>query len=52
MDVAFLDGKQTPDIIEHEEFRVDAISYKVRMVMGAGWVDYRGALKNPGVVKS
>lgn len=48
VNVSFLDGKETPDIIEHDDFRVDGIAYKVRAIMGAGWVDYRGALKNAG----
>lgn len=47
--VAFLDGQEEPDVIEHEDFEVDAISYKVRTIMGVGVMDYRGAYKNPGV---
>jgi len=48
IDVAFLDGREEPDIIEHDEFVTDAISYKIRAVMGAGWMDFRGAVKNAG----
>lgn len=48
VDVAYLDGQETPDIIEYQEFNVDALSYKVRAVMGAGVMDYRGIAKNPG----
>ena len=46
IDVAFLDGRQAPEVMEHDDFSVDAISYKVRVAMGAGWMNYRGAVMN------
>jgi len=31
-----------------EGFEVDGMEIKARLVFGAGWIDYRGAYKNPG----
>lgn len=49
IDVAYLDGRDSPDIIEHMDFNVDAFSYKARACIGAAAVDHRGLVKNPGV---
>lgn len=49
IDVAYLDGQETPDVIQHESFLTDAMQYKARICMGAGAVEYRGFVKNPGV---
>jgi hypothetical protein len=46
--VAFLDGNELPTLEENDEFVRDAVSYKVRHIFGAGWIDHRGAWKNPG----
>lgn len=48
IEVAYLEGNQAPYITENEEFKSDAITYKVRHVFGAGVMDYRGLFKNPG----
>lgn len=48
IEVAFLDGNETPYMAEHEEFNRDAISFKVRDDFGAGVMDYRGFVKNAG----
>ena len=48
IDIAFLNGQQAPQISEHEEWKTDGIVYKVRASVGAGIIDYRGFVKNPG----
>lgn len=48
IDVAYLNGRDVPDVVEEMSFRTDAISYKARGCMGAGWMDWRGVVKNPG----
>lgn len=44
----YLNGRDVPDVVEEMSFRTDAISYKARGCMGAGWMDWRGVVKNPG----
>lgn len=48
IEVAFLDGVQTPYLESAEEFSMDGIKWKVRLDYGVGAVGYRGAVKNPG----
>jgi len=48
IEVAFLDGREEPEVFEEEKFRADAISYKARMVCGVGVMDTVGFYKNPG----
>ncbi|WP_285906789.1 Mu-like prophage major head subunit gpT family protein [Pseudodesulfovibrio pelocollis] len=48
IEVAFLDGNEEPTLTENDEFVRDAVSYKVRHIFGAGWIDHRGAYRNPG----
>ncbi|MEG6505869.1 phage major capsid protein [Nitratidesulfovibrio sp. 1201_IL3209] len=48
IEVAFLDGREEPEVFEDEKFEVDAIRYKVRNVFGAGVMNWRGFYKNPG----
>ena len=48
IEVAFLDGREEPEVFEDEKFEVDAIRYKVRNVFGAGVMNWRGFFKNPG----
>jgi len=48
MEVAFLDGMQTPYIADDEDFLTDAIRYKVRLDYGVAAIDWRGGYKNPG----
>ena len=48
MEVAFLNGVQTPYLEEKEGFERDGVSYKVRFDFGAGLMDYRGLYRNPG----
>lgn len=49
IEVAYLYGNDAPEITEIMDQNVDAITYKVRACMGAGIVDFRGFVKNPGV---
>lgn len=49
IEVAYLYGNDSPEVTEIMDQNVDAITYKVRACMGAGIVDYRGFVKNPGV---
>lgn len=48
IEVAFLDGYEQPTIDEQEEFTSDAVTWKVRHVVGAGAMDYRGMFLNDG----
>lgn len=48
VEVAFLDGAEQPTLTEHEEYKSDAIVWKVRHIFGAGIMDYRGFYKNSG----
>lgn len=48
IEVAFLNGVQTPYTEQREGWNVDGIEYKVRMDYGVGAVGYRGARRNPG----
>ncbi|SMO61862.1 phage prohead protease, HK97 family [Balnearium lithotrophicum] len=48
IEVAFLDGKDTPEITTNESFDNDVLEFKVRLFFGAAFIDYRGAFKNPG----
>ena len=48
IEVAFLDGREEPEVFEDEKFETDAIRYKVRNVFGAGVMNWRGFYYNPG----
>jgi len=48
IEVAFLDGQQTPYVASEEEFLSDAIRWKVRLDYGVAANDYRGGYKNAG----
>lgn len=48
LEVAFLDGNQTPHLEVQNGFDVDGARYKVRLDYGVGAVDYRGAVTNAG----
>ena len=49
IEVGFLNGREEPELLLQDQgtagtvFTNDAISYKVRHIYGAGWLDYRGA---------
>jgi len=45
---AYLEGEQGVFTETREGFDVDGMEIKARLVFGAGWIDYRGAYKNPG----
>ena len=48
IEVSFLDGRDAPWIEEEQGFDVDGRRYKVRIVVGAKALDWRGLHKNPG----
>ncbi|KFN42310.1 ClpP-like prohead protease/major capsid protein fusion protein [Arenimonas oryziterrae] len=48
LEVAFLDGVQTPTIEQEANFRTDGIAWKAAHRYGVGAVGYRGAQKNNG----
>lgn len=48
LEVAFLDGAQTPYLEMQNGFDVDGGRYKVRLDYGVAAVDYRGAVTNAG----
>jgi hypothetical protein len=48
IEVAFLDGNETPFIDESVQFNTDGVQYKVRLDAGVAPLDHRGFYKNPG----
>jgi hypothetical protein len=48
IEVAFLDGVQTPFLDSEEGFTVDGMKWKVRLDYGVDAIGFRGAVKNPG----
>nr|WP_143558999.1 prohead protease/major capsid protein fusion protein [Sporomusa sphaeroides] len=48
IEVAFLNGEDTPYIETQPGFEVDGITYKVRSEFGVKALDFRGLYKNPG----
>ena len=48
IEVAFLDGKQQPELTEEESFDSDSIRYKARICCGAGVMGTLGCYFNPG----
>ncbi|EPY4435594.1 ClpP-like prohead protease/major capsid protein fusion protein, partial [Escherichia coli] len=48
IEVAYLDGIDTPYLEEQEGFTVDGVAWKVRIDAGVAALDYRGLLKSSG----
>ena len=48
VEVAFLDGREEPEIMEIENVNIDGVSWKARICFGAAVIDWRGLYKNPG----
>ncbi|MFR0383311.1 hypothetical protein ACKEMP_26145, partial [Escherichia coli] len=48
IEVAYLDGIDTPYLEEQEGFTVDGVAWKVRIDAGVAALDYRGLLKSNG----
>lgn len=48
IEVAFLDGVQTPFMDQEQGFTVDGMKWKVRLDYGVGAIGYRGAVKTTG----
>lgn len=48
IEVAFLDGQETPFMEMKEGWRVDGVEWKVRLDFGVAAVDHRGAVTNAG----
>jgi len=48
IEVAFLDGNETPFVDESVQFSTDGVQYKVRLDAGVAPLDHRGFYKNPG----
>jgi len=49
LEIAFLDGNQTPYLESMNGFTVDGTAWKVRLDYGVTGNDFRGGYKNPGV---
>jgi hypothetical protein len=49
IEVGFLNGREAPELLVQDNptdgsvFTNDAITFKIRHIYGAGWIDYRGA---------
>jgi len=48
IEVAFLDGNQSPFLESDQGFSVDGIRWKVRIDYGVGAIGWRGVVKNAG----
>jgi phage head maturation protease len=48
VEVAFLDGQDTPYIEQQNGFQTDGVTYKIRIEYGVKALDWRGLFKNPG----
>lgn len=48
IEVAFLDGNQTPFMESRNGFEVDGVEWKIRHDYGVGAIGWRGAVKNAG----
>ena len=48
LEVAFLDGNQTPYMESRNGFDIDGVEWKVRLDYGVSAIDRRGGYKNPG----
>jgi hypothetical protein len=48
IEVAFLDGVQTPFMDNEMGFEVDGLRWKIRMDYGVGAIGWKGAVKNAG----
>ena len=48
VEVAYLDGMDTPSLEQQEGFTVDGIAWKVRIDAGVAPLDYRGLVKSTG----
>jgi hypothetical protein len=48
VEIAFLDGQQSPYIAQEEEFLTDAVRWKVRMDYGVAANEWRAGYKNLG----
>ncbi|NBN63825.1 prohead protease/major capsid protein fusion protein [Pannonibacter tanglangensis] len=48
LEYAYLEGQPGPYIETRSGFDVDGVEIKVRHDFGAGWLDWRGIVRNPG----
>lgn len=48
IEVAYLDGQDTPYLEQQEGFTVDGVAYKVRIDAGVAPLDFRGLVKSTG----
>ncbi|CNH15706.1 Uncharacterised protein [Yersinia intermedia] len=48
IEVAYLDGMDTPYLEEQQGFTVDGVAWKVRIDAGVAALDYRGLVKSSG----
>lgn len=48
LEFAYLSGVDGPEFFTRQGFDTDGVEIKVRLDFGAGWLDHRGWVKNPG----
>lgn len=48
VELCFLEGEETPQISEEDDFDTDARKFKVRFCVAGAALDYRGLYSNPG----
>ena len=49
IEIATLEGQTEPEVLQ-VGFDIDGTRFKIRLDLGGGWVDYRGAFRNTGEV--
>jgi phage head maturation protease len=49
IEVSFLEGSEGPSLESQEGWRTDGTEWKLRLDFGVDFVDFRGAVTNPGV---
>ncbi len=49
IEVAYLDGQQTPQVTRHEDWKRDSFAYKVKHIAGVAPLDFVGLQRNDGV---
>jgi hypothetical protein len=48
LEVVFLDGNESPRIMQEESFRTKGINWSVELPFGVGVIDYKGIYWNDG----
>ena len=50
IEIATLEGQTEPEVRTEVGFDIDGTRFRIRLDLGGGWVDHRGAFRNTGEV--